>query len=211
MILEQIPVSPRTFNAEFTEFPKMARLSRDCVISEKIDGTNAQVYIEELPDDTVMPTHTPIVAVAGKLLIYAGSRSRLITPEDDNFGFARWVKDNAEQLALLGPGRHFGEWWGSGIQRGYGLPKGEKRFSLFAIDRYKDSPLEKVPGLAVVPELYRGEFDTMIIKSKLRLLDVLGSKAAPGYDNPEGLIIYHEASREVFKLTFDDTPKGNQE
>jgi hypothetical protein len=30
---------------EFTEFPKMARLSRDVIITEKIDGTNAQVFI----------------------------------------------------------------------------------------------------------------------------------------------------------------------
>jgi hypothetical protein len=33
----------------FEGFPKMARLSRDIIISEKIDGTNACVYISE-PD-----------------------------------------------------------------------------------------------------------------------------------------------------------------
>ena len=35
---------------EFIEFPKMARLSRECVITEKIDGTNAQIFIEEYPE-----------------------------------------------------------------------------------------------------------------------------------------------------------------
>jgi len=34
-----------TINAEFREFPKMARLSRECVITEKLDGTNGQVCI----------------------------------------------------------------------------------------------------------------------------------------------------------------------
>jgi hypothetical protein len=29
----------------FESFPRMARLSRECVISEKIDGTNAQIAI----------------------------------------------------------------------------------------------------------------------------------------------------------------------
>jgi len=30
---------------EFVSFPKIARLSRECVITEKIDGTNASIYI----------------------------------------------------------------------------------------------------------------------------------------------------------------------
>ena len=39
----------------FIEFPKMARLSREAIITEKIDGTNASIFIqneflEETPD-----------------------------------------------------------------------------------------------------------------------------------------------------------------
>lgn len=30
---------------DFIEFPKMARLSREVVVTEKIDGTNAQIFI----------------------------------------------------------------------------------------------------------------------------------------------------------------------
>ena len=56
---------------EFIPFPKIARLSRLAIVTEKIDGTNAQVTITEDGD------------------IFAGSRSRWITPEDDNYGFAR--------------------------------------------------------------------------------------------------------------------------
>ena len=36
-----------TTNLEFLEFPKMARLSREIIITEKIDGTNAQILITE--------------------------------------------------------------------------------------------------------------------------------------------------------------------
>jgi hypothetical protein len=32
---------------EFAGFPKISRLSRDCIITEKIDGTNAQILITE--------------------------------------------------------------------------------------------------------------------------------------------------------------------
>jgi len=105
-----------TSNDDFVAFPKIARLSRECVISEKIDGTSAQILIT---DD-------------GQ--IKAGSRSRWLTPENDNFGFAAWVADNKEELLTLGVGRHFGEWWGEGIQRNYGLK--ERRFSLFNTIRW---------------------------------------------------------------------------
>src|SRR5512133_2019075 len=104
---------------EFQSFGKISRLSRDMVITEKIDGTNGCIYIGE----------------DGEFLV--GSRTRWITPECDNHGFARWAYDHKDELVLgLGPGRHYGEWWGSGIQRGYDLPKGEKRFSLFNVHRW---------------------------------------------------------------------------
>jgi hypothetical protein len=96
---------------DLEEFPKMARLSREVIITEKIDGTNAQICIGE----------------DGSFQV--GNRTRGITPENDHFGFAAWEYANQYELLQLGAGRHFGEWWGQGIQRGYGLT--EKRFSLF--------------------------------------------------------------------------------
>jgi hypothetical protein len=32
---------------EFVEFPKMARFAREIIVTEKIDGTNAQVWISD--------------------------------------------------------------------------------------------------------------------------------------------------------------------
>lgn len=172
---------------EFIEFPKMPRLSREIIVTEKIDGTNAQVYIGD--DGTML----------------AGSRTRWITPEADNFGFAAWVRDNAEELAKLGPGSHFGEWWGAGIQRRYGLS--EKRFSLFNVDRWGD---ERPACCHVVPVLYRGLFCTTAVDDCLASLQQYGSRAAPDFMNPEGVVVFHLAGRVGFKKTIhkDEVPKG---
>ena len=178
---------------EFQEWPKIARLSRECVITEKIDGTNASVYV---PED------------GGPLLF--GSRTRWITPADDNAGFARWGVEHEAELRGLGPGHHFGEWWGSGIQRGYGLPKGEKRFSLFNVSRWSDEMGARPACCHVVPLLYLGMFHTSSVEVALEALVVGGSKAAPGFMRPEGVVIYHMAARVLFKKTIekDSEPKG---
>lgn len=188
---------------EFVEFPKMPRLSREVIVTEKIDGTNAQVTIVEL-EGFAAPL-PPVVWQRDGLAMYAGSRSRWITPETDNFGFATWVRDNAEDLVKLGPGSHFGEWWGAGIQRRYGLT--EKRFSLFNVDRWGQ---ERPACCHVVPILYRGLFDTAEINAALRRLEEHGSYAAPGFMNPEGVVVFHVAGRIGFKKTIekDELPKG---
>lgn len=177
------------FEIEFVGFPKMARLSREIVITEKIDGTNASIKITE----------------AGDFLV--GSRTRWITPENDNAGFAKWALQNKEGLMKLGVGLHFGEWWGSGIQRGYDLAKGEKRFSLFNTSRWD---MYNVPNCChVVPELYRGEFDTNKIEEVLQNLKDNGSVASNGFMRPEGIIVFHTAGNVGFKKTIekDDVPK----
>ncbi len=193
---------------DFEAFPKISRFSRGAVVTEKIDGTNAQVFIRQLGADEVMPTDTPIVAVRGDMLIYAGSRSRWIVPGDDNFGFAGWVEKNADELVKLGPGAHFGEWWGSGIQRRYGLE--EKRFSLFNTSRWSDERGERPACCHVVPMLWGGQFDDFDSRKILADLAAGGSVAAPGFMKPEGIVIYHVAAGKLFKKTLDkdDEPKS---
>ncbi len=175
---------------EFVEFPKIARLSREIVVTEKIDGTNGVIYIAE-----------------DGLSFLAGSRSRWITEADDNFGFAKWAMANKDELLTLGPGSHHGEWWGSGVQRGYGLTNGEKRFSLFHTDKWAET---RPACCSVVPVLYRGMFDQEAINDALTALHRDGSMAAPGFMNPEGVIVWHTAARIFFKKTLhkDDERKG---
>jgi len=208
---------------QFKEFGKIPRLYRRVTISEKIDGTNAAVGIE---DDLLGQWETGSVLGEGVVvnvdparswLVYAQSRNRIITPEQDNHGFARWVRENATELAIvLGTGLHFGEWWGSGIQRGYGLQKGEKRFSLFNTKRWTPNGenaladgSEALKGLGVVPVIYDGMYDESIVAESLHILETLGSKAAPGFFRPEGIIIYHTAGGYYTKVTFNgDGNKG---
>jgi len=211
---------------EFQEFPKMARLSRECVVTEKIDGTNAQVYIFRSLDGP-LPGHIAYKdeGTYGSLQMFAGSRTRWITPEQDNHGFAKWVKHNAEELFQLGEGRHFGEWWGQGIQRNYGMQ--EKRFSLFNAVRWvkreayltpeEDATVslgpkqQFVPDCChVVPVLYRGIFTTEAVEQALDLLRERGSFASPGFMRPEGVVAYHTAGGIGFKKTLenDELPKS---
>lgn len=173
--------------SEFEPFPKIARLAREIIVTEKIDGTNAQVCVTE--DGNVL----------------AGSHSQWITPSADNFGFARWVAEHADDLRRLGIGRHFGEWWGVGIQRRYGLA--EKRFSLFNTTRWA---AERPACCHVVPLLYQGPFDTTAIDDVLGVLRLYGSRAAPGFMKPEGIVVYHTAAGVGFKKTLekDELPKA---
>lgn len=201
---------------EFQGFGKIARLDREIIITEKIDGTNAQVFIEDVPltvyaerlknntlgrvyaDDSFGPD-------GYVRLLRVGSRNRWISPEDDNFGFAEWAFGYAvNDLLALGPGRHFGEWWGRGIQRGYGV--GERYFSLFNTSRWAN---EVPTGCKVVPVLYQGKFSQESIEGSLERLRNEGSVAAPGFMEPEGIVVYHTASNTLFKKTIgNDGPKG---
>lgn len=199
---------------EFLPFPKMARLNREIIVTEKIDGTNAQVVIVEDRDfDSDTAFINKIVSVNG-FAVFAGSRTRWITPENDNFGFAAWVRDNAEELIGLGTGRHFGEWWGRGIQRGYGLAA--RKFSLFNASRWKTAAstaegFDTLPGCcSVVPVLYKGAYQDFVQDEVLHLLENGGSIAAPGFMDPEGIVVYHTAANAGFKVTIknDEVPKG---
>lgn len=195
---------------EFTPWPKIARLSRQIIITEKIDGTNASVFIGKLENDQPIPDKSlGVFDHEGELhFMMAGSRTRWITPADDNYGFAGWAARNFNELKKLGPGNHFGEWWGQGIQRTYGLA--EKRFSLFNVSRWND---ERRPSCChVVPTLYQGIFDPIAPDLTINRMRENGSVAAPGFMKPEGIVVYHAAANLCFKKTLekDEEPKGNQ-
>lgn len=172
----------------FIPFPKIPRLFRECVITEKLDGTNAAV----------------VVTKDGE--VHAQSRNRIITPEQDNFGFAAFVKAREEEFRIsLGVGHHFGEWWGPGIQRGYG--RAEKWFSLFNTTRWGNHAEwgPKWPDrVDTVPFLAAGMFSTELVKTVLELLQRRGSVASPGFMRPEGIIVFHVAAGQSFKVTLDE-------
>lgn len=204
---------------EFVAFPKIPRYSRDCIVTEKIDGTNGQIYI------------TPIGESGTAQAILFGSRSRWITPSNDNHGFAKWGTEHAEELFKLGPGLHFGEWWGQGINRGYN--KKEKCFSLFNVTRWDADMFErfkigawernghKLPKpefkalpkcCSTVPIIAVGTFGWDVVSLAISALEASGSYAAPGFMRPEGVVVYHTAGNHLYKRTIehDAEPKGRQ-
>jgi hypothetical protein len=195
----------------FEPFPKLTRFSHDWTISEKIDGSNAQINI--VPEDTMSPNikYGPAVAVLMHenvvYSVFAGSRNRLLdtSKTGDHAGFARFVADNARGFVeTLGAGRHFGEWYGAGIQRNYGLT--EKRFALFN-PRWRG--VELPDRVDVVPVLFEGYLSHAgVFDNALIDLSLAGSKLVPGFMNPEGIVMYHGPSKTLFKRTFDYDEQG---
>jgi hypothetical protein len=177
----------------FPAFPKISRLNREWIITEKIDGTNALVSVSD-DGETVR----------------AGSRSKWITPADDNMGFAKWVEANAAELKRLGPGTHYGEWWGKGIQKRYGDFMRWKKFSLFNVSRWSD-PATRPTCCDVVPVLSSGLGVDRLVAEAVENLRKTGSVVAPGCMKPEGVIAFHTVSGSLFKVLLENDAgfKGN--
>lgn len=205
---------------QFEPWPSITRLNKDAVYTEKINGTNSAVVIERyIPGETDRTDLVDVVLLDGvDYAVWAQSRKRFIQPGNDNFAFALWVYNNAPELVrLLGEGRHFGEWWGAGIQGGYGLSNGERRFSLFNTKRWEDTldwnkGHDMLPELYMVPVLDRSVFSTERAKELVHELRYTGSWASPGFMKPEGVVVFHTASQTPFKtfLENDDIPKSLQ-
>lgn len=136
-----------------------------------------------------------------------GSRNRWITNEEDNYGFWKFVKERADDISRLGIGRHYGEWWGKGIQRGYGLDS--RRFSLFNTARWNPENPGRPECCGVVPVLTR-KTEWTSVPEVLEQLRKEGSVASPGFKNPEGIVVWHRASQSYYKVTLegDEISKG---
>lgn len=87
----------------------------------KVDGTNGAIH-----------------ALPGGAFA-AQSRTRLLTPDDDNYGFAAWAHGRAAELcaglhARLGRAVVYGEWCGRGIQKRTAISRIEgNAFAVFAV------------------------------------------------------------------------------
>jgi hypothetical protein len=211
--------------ADYKPWPDVANFNDEVTVTEMIDGAGAfAIHIERLkfdkatgelairPGDVIDFNHGDMNFVR----LTAQSRTRLITPRDDNHGFAKWVQENASGLAAtLGEGIHYGEWWGYKINRGYGLAKGDKRFSLYNTERWSHLDGSQVAGLWCVPVLDKGSLftetneDTGVLDMYTPVhfavedLRAGGSVAAPGYDRPEGVVVFHTSGRVMFKYLLE--------
>jgi hypothetical protein len=121
----------------FRGFPKIPRLSRQMIVTEKIDGTNASIRVTPvsqrierlgLEQFTMSREDIGVIAPSGEsFLLRAGSRTRWLSLDQDNFGFFSWALQNCHELLKLGEGHHFGEWPGGApglLPRGAGASGG---------------------------------------------------------------------------------------
>jgi hypothetical protein len=225
--------------SDYPKFRPIPRLHRRVVITEKINGTNGLIEVTRLPDAVPLMDPQYLEGTTGvgvtlfnetdnryeRFIVRAGSRNRWLTPGNDNFQFAAWVWENAVALAGLGEGKHYGEWFGQGIQSGYGLD--EKRFALFNTQRWYDSNdpeitehyLQTFPKAKPAPDIVTvvpvisvidGKWLNEAVDEALHTLESEGSLIAPGFMDPEGVVVYHDAAGTYFKATLknDESPKS---
>lgn len=174
---------------DFKKWPSIMRLSSEvCYITEKIDGTNAVIHVA---DDGI---------------VLAGSRERWLSNDDgtppeknkDNFGFGQWVYERRSDLVKLGPGTHYGEFHGKGIQRQYGLA--DRRFASFEYWRNDIA----IDGVCVVPILLTCEPIGDPWDAVVETLKRNGSALYHGFMNPEGVVItFKEMKSAKFKRLCD--------
>jgi hypothetical protein len=217
-------------SSDYPKFRPIPRLHRKVVLTEKIDGTNGLIEVTKVDEPDLFQATDPTGILAGgsdgnTYLVRAGSRNRWLTLEADNFGFAKWVYDNADALTALGEGKHYGEWFGKGIQSGYGLD--DRRFALFNVNRWYDIRDAEVtdkyletfpkavpapPEVTVVPVILvaNGNDLNYAVNIALHTLESDGSFIAPGFKDPEGVVVWHDAAGAFFKATIknDEAPKS---
>lgn len=170
---------------EFKSFGKILHIGKLYMsITQKIHGSNAQIYIYK--DEN------------GETQLLCGSRSRWLTPDDDNYGFCKFVTENREDFtSRLGEGRHFGEWAGPGINSGEGLK--EKTLCLFNWRRWTGKQLPA--RVTTVPLLYKGPISLTAINEMMDALKEQGSFLVPGFMKPEGVVI--DIDGQLYKNVFD--------
>ncbi len=174
---------------EFRKWPKIKRfLDAEMVITQKMDGTNSQILFDDV-------TSTG----AGGFMWAVGSRNKWLTATTpDNFGFYAWVEKNSAKLyEALGPGRHYGEWCGPGIQ----LSEGLKERKFFSFNAFLGIEERFQALVEPVPILYQGPFSLAAMYDALKDLKENGSKVN-GFKPCEGIIV--RLSGEKFKLYLDN-------
>lgn len=146
---------------EFYSFPKICQFNEIFSYSkDNKDIFNGNSSVGYQAKVKLHGTNCAIVKKDG--VAYAQSRTKVITPEDDNFGFAKFV----QTVDLSGVKDNiviYGEWAGKTIQDNVACSKVDKFFAVFAIkdlnkeDSFIADPteisniLESVKGIYVIP------------------------------------------------------------
>lgn len=174
----------------FKPWPKIGRYTNNkIIISEKMDGTNGCFIIKN-----------------GEV-VGCQSRNRLLSINDDNMGFAKWVDQNKNTLKIFPDGYYYGEWCGPGIQKNpHNLD--EKTFFMFptGVTKFLDPLKNLLPTstLKFVNILYSGVYTSTIVDKTMS--ELAANAKRKGY-KPEGVVIYSISNNVFQKATFEN-PEG---
>ena len=176
----------------YNSFPSIERLENIyCIISEKIDGTNGLIEINETN-------------------VRFGSRNRYVFFNDDNAGFANFFRDYEARFKDAAkdiitdesyPLRIYGEWFGCGIQRNYGLK--DKFFMPFHLFYSKKLIEYQIPNIVTPNIMYAGKFSIEVVDACMQQLKLDGSGVVKNYKQPEGIVIFFPKYNFRLKETFD--------
>lgn len=180
----------------FKAWPKTTRRKSKCTISEKLHGSNGALVFQVTQ---IEPTDGREVYILD-FEMAVQTRNRIVTPQDDQTGIARWAEANRDTLEmdllhvnrmLPEPGTyyHYGEF----MTRGHKEP----HFYLFNTRRWTGVQF-RTPTLKVVPVLYEGEYYEGVIEECLEDLRQNGSRIHPGIP-AEGVVTYWSGNDNMFK------------
>lgn len=138
--------------AKFIKFPRIGQF-RDAIkqVQSACAYHNVPLPTVEFRGTVKLHGTNAAVVIAADGTWHCQSRERIITPQDDNAGFAAWVYGNkdywdkvAEPLAggILEDDEFiqiYGEWFGGNIQKGVGLSYLPNMFVIFAMRFSKDA------------------------------------------------------------------------
>jgi len=120
-------------SVQFQKWPSIELLHNLCRSLEKVEEVPTLSYRAKIKLDGTNAG----VQIFSDGRVAAQSRTQIITPDNDNMGFANWVDRNIEFFSNLASSEHltiFGEWCGKGVQKRTAISKIDRKvFVIFAI------------------------------------------------------------------------------
>jgi len=169
--MDQNTKAENLVDVEFVKWRSIKRPEKNTIIiTEKMDGTNGCIIIKD------------------GIIIGVQSRTKLLSIDDDNYGFFAWCAEHAAHIIdVLGDGRHYGEFCGPGINKNR-HDLGQRAFFIFNTFVYPTIP--ESAYIKKIDLIYTGKYSDLEIRKASFYINLRGMRF--GYC-PEGFVVFYEA------------------